>query len=254
MKLASIINLWDGEELLVGSMRSVASRVDLFIIVYQTVSNFGEHYDPLPALNGCELPYILIKFDPDLKAGAGMNERDKRNLGLQVARDNRCTHFLNMDCDEYYEDFSGAVDEYIDTKLDGLACKMFTYFKLPTLRLENLDDYYVPFIHELKADTVIGGRGYPFYCDPTRAVNTKRVLVSTHRMHHFSWVRSNIQRKADNSTAKANIAKSDLLKDYYADDTVAGKYLKDYKQKLIDVPDQFNIGAMLQPKKESHRQ
>ena len=64
-------------------------------------------------------------------------------------------------------------------------------------------------------------------------------------MHHFSWVRTNIERKANNSKAKFNIEKSDLLKDYYADDTVAGKYLKDYKQTLIEVPDIFNIGAML---------
>ena len=50
MKLAAIYNVWDGVELLRGSMESVKDGVDLFIIVYQNVSNIGEVFHPLALL------------------------------------------------------------------------------------------------------------------------------------------------------------------------------------------------------------
>ena len=47
MKLAAIYNVWDGEEHLLGSMKCLTGHIDLFIIVFQRVSNFGEPFDPL---------------------------------------------------------------------------------------------------------------------------------------------------------------------------------------------------------------
>jgi hypothetical protein len=38
-----------------------------------------------------------------------------------------------------------------------------------------------------------------------------------------------------------NIERSQLLQDYYSDETKAGYYLKDYKQKLVEVDNIFSI-------------
>ena len=107
--------------------------------------------------------------------------------------------------------------------------------------MENEDNYYVPFIHELNENTTVGNYGYPFYADPTRKINESNVVLLDVYMHHFSWIRKDIERKARNSSAKANIEKSDLLKDYYSDETKTGYFLKDYNQKLVEVENLFGI-------------
>ncbi|MFW8746205.1 hypothetical protein, partial [Mesorhizobium japonicum] len=81
------------------------------------------------------------------------------------------------DCDEYYENFGEAKQKFIDSGAKGSVCKILTYFKKPTLRLENEDNYYVPFIHELNENTTVGNYGYPFYADPTRKINESNVVL-----------------------------------------------------------------------------
>lgn len=242
-KLCAIYNVFDSVELLNGSMNCLKKDVDLFIIVWQDVSNFGEKYDctkdfQLPNF-GCKI--IFSKYEPQINKGGAWNEIQKRNIGLEIAKENNCTHFLHLDCDEYYENFSEAKKQFIDSGAKGSVCKILTYFKKPTLRLENEDNYYVPFIHELKPDTIAGNTEYPFYVDPTRKINESNVVLLHVYMHHFSWIRKDIERKVRNSSAKANIEKSDLIKDYYSDETKACYFLKDYGQKLIEVENLFGI-------------
>lgn len=242
MKLAAIYNVWDGVELLYGSMKCLKDDVDVFILVWQDISNFGEHYNPINYFNipdfGCEV--LLVKYEPTGHFGT-INEVLKRNLGLQYAKQEGCTHFLHMDCDEYYEDFGAMKQQFLASGAKGSVCKILTYFKKPTLRLEAHDNYYVPWIHELKTDTVAGVQGYPYYTDPTRRINTNDVICMDAPMHHYSWVRKDIERKARNSSAKANIERSQLLQDYYSDETKSGYFLKDYGQKLMEVDNIFSI-------------
>lgn len=243
MRLAAIYNVWDGVEFLRGSMMQMKDHVDVFIIVYQDVSNFGEKYDPLPEMDLSGFKNIkLIKYDP--MVGAGMfNEKKKRNIGLDIARQENCTHFLHVDCDEYYENFGEAVELYINSGKSGSVCKLYTYFKLPTLRFETPDGYFVPFIHELRQDTVAGGRHYPFYVDPTRKINETDVVELPVFMHHFSWIRKDIERKCRNSSAKENLERGTMLQDYYSTQVGPGFYVRDYEKKLIQVADNFRINC-----------
>ena len=242
MKLAAIYNVWDGVELLYGSMKCLKNEVDVFILVWQDVSNFGEAYNPMDDFKipdfGCEV--LLVKYEP-VKHGGMHNETMKRNIGLQWAKQEGCTHFMHMDCDEYYQDFGALKQQFLASGAKGSVCKILTYFKKPTLRLEAADNYYVPFIHELHPDTVSGIQGYPYYTDPTRRINTNDVICMDAPMHHYSWVRKDIERKVRNSSAKVNIERSQLLQDYYSDETKAGYFLKDYGQKLVEVDDLFGI-------------
>lgn len=243
-KLAAIYNCWDGIELLKYSINSIKKDVDLIVIVYQAKSNFGEVYDPIEEIRNAlpgDHPIALIqRYEPEYIGGA-VNEIKKRNLGLKLAFNESCTHFLHLDCDEIYEDFNKAKNLYLESGAEGSVCKLFTYFKLPTLRFETEDGYFVPFIHKLTENTRAGEMRYPFYCDPTRNINCENVVELPVHMHHFSWVRKDIERKCRNSSARENIARGTMLQHFYNPDCGPGYYVPDYEKKLIEVENKFGI-------------
>ncbi len=247
MKLAAIYNVWDGEELLKYSVKS-ALPCDVFIFVFQMISNYGEIHDPYPEIKRItqELTtkgkqVVAHNYSPDLTKSGTWNETEKRNLGLKIARSFSCTHFLHLDCDEIYEDFEGAKREYFSHGVSGSVCSIYTYFKLPTLRFENPDNYFVPFIHKLESNTIAGHNEYPFYVDPTRKINnTPIAILLPVTMHHFSYVRKDIGQKLRNSSAKVNIERSSVAEDYAA--ACPGYFVKDFfNQRLIEVQNKFNI-------------
>jgi hypothetical protein len=241
MKLAAIYNVWDGAELLNGSIDQIAQHVDVIIIVYQTISNFGEQYNPL---DDFKIIYpdktILIYFEPQQNCGFP-NECLKRNIGIKKAIELNCTHFLHMDCDEYYLNFGNAKQQFIDSGANGSVCKIITYFKKPIYRFETEDGYFVPFIHKLNSNTIAGAKHYPFYVDPTRKINEQNVIELDVVMQHYSWVRKDIYRKANNSSAKFNIEKGTMLLDYNNPNCGPGFYVTDYDKKLTLVDNYFNI-------------
>lgn len=251
MKLASIINLYDGDELLDAAMANTNSIVDKFIIVYQSISNHGEDrpsIDRRLSMMQITSKKILIHwYVPDLTKGAAWNEKKKREIGLTMAKQHDCTHFFFQDVDEFYEDPRAALNEYIESGADGSVARILTYFKKPTLRLKSFDDYYVPFIQKLYPDSHVS-KWYnkkPYRVDPTRLIMpAKNIKEISQPMHHFSWCRWDIEMKARNSTAAKNILKSDLVKMYKDPDTGAGTYLKDYKQELIEVDDLFGLSVL----------
>lgn len=170
------------------------------------------------------------------------NEMIKRRIGINRAKELGCTHFILMDCDEYYErdQFAKAIKF-----LDGGSgvCRMHTYFKRPTLKLEHPENYFVPFIHRLNPDTQIGNNKYKFYCDRTRVVNEHEVIQVPDdicMMHHFSWVRKDINKKIQSSSAQDLIQNKGILADYNRP-LVSGDWISSYDQKLIEVPNLFNI-------------
>lgn len=244
MILASIINIWDGVELLQYAVRSTASDVQLFVIVYQTESNFGEKYDPYPEIEAVtemfpHKKFVSVRYDV-LIYGGTENEKNKRNLGIQIARQYGATHFLFQDADEVYENFTEAVKAYENAQKDGSVCRIITYFRFPILRFENPDNYFVPFIHKLNSETRAGTSNYPFYVDPTRSVNCENIAELDIFMHHFSWIRNNIDRKIRNSSARDNINRTKIRQDYEL--ASPGYYVEDiFKQKLVEVPNKFNI-------------
>jgi hypothetical protein len=239
MKLAAIFNVFDSEELLPGSIKCIESHVDAIIIIWQSVSNYGECYTPqLP--DGEKI--VRIEYKPS-RNNARSNEIAKRNSGLNIAREMDMTHFLHMDCDEYYLDFAEAKFAYINSGHAGSVLRLHTYFKHPTLRLDQPENYYVPFIHKLEKETIAGEKFYPYYVDPTRRINQKDVIELPFWMHHYSWVRKDIGRKIRNSTARKTIQSKHYLD--YQRDLKPGDYLPCYDRKLIQVPDYFNITSVL---------
>lgn len=248
-KLAIIFNVWDGAELLDGAINCVKNHCELIIIIYQIISNYGEEYDPslevygaISNLNNDKI--ILELYRPNMYINSTANETNKRNIGLSIAKKNNCTHFLISDVDEYYKEFGELKEQYLLSDKEGSVLRILTYFKKPTLRFLSFDNYYVPFIHRLYENTTVGLHNrYPFYVDPTRRVNCSDVKLIGHRgesMHHFSYVRKNIERKIRNSSAKNNIEKTNILELY--NKAAQGDFIEPFfKQHLIEVPNYFNI-------------
>jgi hypothetical protein len=242
MKLAAIYNVWDGTELLKGSIDCLKDSVDEIIIVYQKESNFGEFFDPW---SECDLkgnPKISRHlYSPLETLGGTRNETAKRNVGLDIARDKNCTHFLHIDCDEYYRNFAEAKELYINSGCNGSVCSIYTYFKQPTLRFKKAEDYYVPFIHKLDPHVRAGAMIalYPFHVDPTRRINEMDTIELPVYMHHYSWVRKDIERKVRNSSARGNIQKCNWREDYQ--NAAAGIYVKEFQQELIEEENFFGI-------------
>ena len=241
MVLGVTISAWDGIELLRGAMECVRGHVDHFVIVYQRKSNHGEVYDPMAdieqAIQGFNNVH-LIEYIPTMfkrESTGRRNEKQKRKIGIDKVKQLGCSHFFAMDVDEYYENFGEAKQVYIDSNHHGSVCKMWTYFKKPIWRLENPENYFVPFIHRLTHNTTVGPE-YPFYVDRTRRVNQMDVVELPIMMHHFSWVRKDIARKCRNSSARNLIQ---FIGEY--ENAEAGKTLNMYDQKLIEVENIFNI-------------
>ena len=201
MKLAAIFNVWDGEEHLKKAIDYIYDEVDYIIVCTQLKSNFGEWYVPdLMCLWGMH-KISIFKYDPELDKDGFYNELTKRQGGVDRAKKLHCTHFLLMDCDEFYPDFKELKQEYIESGADGSVCEIETYLAKETYRLYPAMKFRVPFIHKLEKDTVLGGT-YQYSCDKTRVTRSSVIHSMSKPMHHMSWVRDNLDRKIRNSSAR----------------------------------------------------
>lgn len=211
MKLAVIYNVFDAEELLPHSIESIKNVADTIIIMYQTTSNVGNKH---PDENFLNFLYsmnvdVFVKYDPqitDHPHSAEKNERYKRALGCKKAIEYGCTHYLLMDCDEFYEEkqFISAKKAIQEFDYDSSACMMNTYYKKPTYKLVPNEQYYVPFICKLqKGKTRFANfPNYPVVADPSRKSspfdNFKKFKREELIMHHYTAVRKNILTKLKN--------------------------------------------------------
>lgn len=260
MKLAAIYNVFDAEEHLESSIMQIRQHVDAVIGLIQDVSNTGNYYD-----GGCKevrrlkeegLVDFVVACNPNPAITNDPQQREliKRNVGLNVAREHGCTHFLSIDCDEFYdtkcfEYWKSHIDR---NDIEGTACSMRTYWAAPTLRLKWVDNYHVPFICKLKSDTklihplqedVFGQR-----CDPTRLPNLvcQEVIGSDYMtMYHMSWVRrsmASFNRKFDNSTSPG-IREIEMRRQILSNLLNAHEdmYLPNYDQNLVTCNNKFNI-------------
>ncbi len=226
MKLAAIYNVFDGEENLKNSISSIRKNVDLIVVVYQEISNFGIKHkkNVKEILKKIEDIDVLIKYDTPLNKNPWENEFLKRVAGCRIALENNCTHFLYMDCDENYdyEQFKEAKEQIEKKSYDSSACEIIDFYKFNNLAIEDSTNY-VPFIHELKkGNTKFGlNLNYPILVDNTRKCNPNNnfYLFPSEKivMKHFSWIREDIEQKLLNWTGRHsyNNFLSLLLEEYH---------------------------------------
>lgn len=245
MKLCAIFNVWDDYDLLEHSVKNIRPLVDGIIIIASTKSNYGE-YSAIPEQwRTDELHVREPKFQIPM-----FSETDKRNFGLDIARQQGYTHFLTCDSDEFYkaDEFLKAKERFnTDSELQGLVCALQCYFKSPTLTI-GIEVTRVPFIHKLTPTIKHSfNRNYPFAwegrdikIDPTRSLSINEgVEWDETVMHHMSHIRKDYQKKIRNSTARANLEKSCILNDLQ--NAKPGYFCEYYQKTLYEVPDYFNL-------------
>ena len=203
MKLGAAYNVFDGEELLKDSIRSIKPNVDYVVIVYQTVSNFGNPAHPklearLKHLVSIGLVDELIKYElrefsneekvalcspitteiggpPTVVATQFFHELKKREIGRQACASRGCNYFMSMDTDEFYktDELAYAKRKIIEDGLDGTACKMRFYFKEPTYEMLPFDEMnQVPLIYKIQeGSSLLLAHPYPCTVDPTRRMS-----------------------------------------------------------------------------------
>lgn len=217
MKLVAIFCVWHDWDMLKYSVRNIKDVVDAVFVIGSEKSNYGE-VSPIPH----SWRKHIYNWEPDSRVSISGNETNKRNFGLKIARDNGYTHFICMDADEFYvkEDFLRERDNFGDAK--GKVCATQVYFKSPKLTI-GLDTTRVPFIQKLTPGVYHQfNRAYPFAwengeikIDPTRSLTTlSDIEWSPIIMHHYSYVRKDINVKIRNSTARTNIERSTVLQDF----------------------------------------
>ena len=228
MKIGVSFNIFDGEELLENSIKSIRNNVDYISVVYQTVSNFGNPCDEglVPLLERLEnkgLINELFLYKPKLNKGGHYNEIKKRNLGLYLSEGASCTHHMAMDSDEFYTDEQFKYMKKIveEGKYESSACQMTTYYKEPIYRLDPKEDYYVSLLFKIRqGKEFVMGHPSPVLIDPTRrmdfGVSCKIFTRDEIEMHHMSFVRKNITIKLNNSSAKGSFSsKISKISDHY---------------------------------------
>jgi hypothetical protein len=223
MKLGVSYNIFDGEELLEGSIKQIRSSVDYISVVYQTISNFGDECNEglvelLYNLKAKGLVDEVHEYLPNIKKGGHFNEITKRNIGLSLSQGAKCTHHMSMDSDEYYvtEEFDKLKALIIDGDYDATYCQMQTYYKSWEYCLNPPEDYYVSLIYKINnSSNYVMGAPSPVLVDPTRRMSPiKNPLILTReqiQMHHGSYIRDNIKKKLINSSASTNF-KDDIEK------------------------------------------
>jgi len=209
-------NVFDGVELLEDSINYIREFVDHISIIFQTVSYWGtklsqEEIDIVESLKERNLVDELIYFDE--KVDVRLIETHKRNLGRKLAKENGCTHYMSMDCDEFYtnEEFGKMIDYHNNNPLDVSYMPIESYYKDTNYIIDSstyMDgDLYVsgffPVNYEIKL-----GFSLNIKVDPTRKPNIldknkyKMWRKNEIKMHHLSYVRANIYQKVYNSFSK----------------------------------------------------
>lgn len=252
MKIAACINAWgDTLELLPHCINNIAPVVDMVIVLWSEKSNYGVS-DPRMQAFANEFKkekVIFARCEPVLNYGPPINETEKRNHGLRIAKGLACTHFLSMDADEFYiqEEFLKDKERFLNPNLKGLVARTQVYFKSPKLTI-GLDTTLVSYIHKLTNDLQFNfNKSYPFtwnknqlLIDPTRQLNINDGVEMTDTiMHHYSYVRKDLEKKIENSTARGNIRRSTIRQDFAL--AKEGGYCNFYGKKLIRASVDFNL-------------
>ncbi len=272
MKLAAIYNIYDGEELLEGSLKSIRANVDLVIAVTQSVSNFGNINENIKNivknLNDKKLIDKIIWYKPNLNISASQNEIIKKKLGYVLAKNEKSTHFFHIDTDEFYDDtdFKKAKELITKYHLPATACTIFNYFKEPIYQMVPKEKFFVPFIHKISNELMLA-RPYPILADPTRTVALKQkrnfisrlwkkkskkidhIYVFTEEqlvMHHYAYVRNDITSKVINRSNRTSDKGVEKFLELWKNWKPGIKIIKPAKGPLIEydvkkVENKFNI-------------
>lgn len=208
-------NVFNGEEHLIAAIRSIRQQVDHISLVVQFISNMGNPCSEnlrmtLQLVSDLRLADEVFIFIPDFSATPVENELSKRKIGLNLAKKAAVTHFMTMDCDEYYDEneMKSAKQLIKEFNIKATAVRTYLHIKRPIYRSRFPEPTCCAFLTEIDANSELClGINYPYMVDPTRRVINKfpvfMMPTSIITMKHMNLVRKDLRNKLDNSTNAA---------------------------------------------------
>lgn len=195
IKLGISVNMFDGYEMLEMNLRFVKPFATHLSIVYQEVSNNGLVFndkikDVIKHLKENKLVDTAVLYKPNGQITLQENECEKRNIGLRLAKENDCTHFLTMDADELY--LPNLFEQVIEDKgeKDVYFSRIRTYYKYPEVFYDEDPKFLVPFITKIRDKEYNGSNPRKHLLDATRILPYETSTILKGVMHHFSYIRT----------------------------------------------------------------
>ena len=204
-------SVFDGEELLEDSLKSVRNNADYINVVYQMKSWYGDDcsqnlLSTLEDLKNKGLIDELIEYKPNYKKNAGKQEVEKRNLGLKYAKKAHCDFFMTMDCDEFYfeNEMKNCKIFIVNHNITNSFCKQIMYLN-PSQQIINMQLCYIALWSKINIFSKLKRlKDFIILVDPTRRVsrifNFKPYVFYNINMHHYSYIRKNLSKKCKNSS------------------------------------------------------
>ncbi len=247
MCLGVTYSVWDGEELLEASLRSIRKNTDYINVVWQVDSWSGKRCsegleDLLKELKEKQLLDHYVLYTPQ-RTTAARNEKIKRQVGVDDLKKNQCTHFLIMDVDEFYiaDELRRAKSFIVEHQIEHSACGFYNYAIQPTYRRVDVAPFSVQFISKLKESTQLGTHNRYCIIDPTRLsdfTGMKVYYFNTVQMHHMESIRNDLKEKFMNSSAFQNNGDA-LMEDYQSILEINDQNYTE--QGLVKVENRFDI-------------
>lgn len=218
-KLSMTINSFDSSELLEQLISEIRDQVDHIACIYQKLSYWKNpmarnDMEELNRLKKIGLVDELIEFKPNFTKYSREQECDKRNMGIELMKQNGSSHIINVDCDEFYdkEQFRTGIDLINKNGWGITYCSYVNYYKDFEHYLVYPFRPLVPFVHSTIFKYTYQGPA-PGPTDPTRRIYNPTNL-GTHifadevlRMGHAAWIRRDIRKKLINWSAKNHFKK-----------------------------------------------
>ncbi|HUT81249.1 MAG TPA: hypothetical protein VMZ29_08600 [Candidatus Bathyarchaeia archaeon] len=221
-KLALTINAFDASELLEDLISEIRDQVDHVAAIYQKKSYWNnpmaeEDMEELLRLQKLDLIDELIEFKPNFTKYSREQECDKRNMGIDLMKQNGSSHILNIDADEFYDadQFEYAIDVIEKRGYTITYWSYVNYYRDFSHYLVYPFRPLVPGIHSTFFKYTYQGPA-PGPTDPTRRINNPHNLGTyvfednEIRMGHAAWIRRDIRKKLVNWSAK-NHFKPELI-------------------------------------------
>lgn len=206
-------NVFNAEEHLVSSLLHSRQNAEYINLVVQFTSNVG-----LPASSGLQdvlhevqrkkLVDDVSVYVPDFDVPPAVNEHRKRLLGLELAKKAGVSHFMTMDCDEYYRpsEFRRAREIIEERGVRVSAVRSYLHIKRPIWRSREPDTTCCAFLTAIDRVSNLELNGdYPCLVDPTRRLNGGEQPYlffepDTVAMYHMNLVRHDLSTKLKNSS------------------------------------------------------
>lgn len=206
MKLIALYSVYNGTELLDGSIERIIDLVDEIAVCIQTTSNTGNtsnESEKWLKKSKYRNKITVLRWEPDLDKNTKRNEVDKHNFMLSYAKFNGFSHFMILACDHYYDPLEFALIRDYAGKFDVTVTRMYTYYKHENWRLDPIEDYTMPFICRVRDGVSFHyGARYPEKTDPSVVLSKYDTFeVLDIMMHHYSMIRTDVKSKFQNAAA-----------------------------------------------------